>query len=77
VTNQPFGRDALVVSMVLEELQQNLEKSLFIDTDTLKILSEYPDERTLALMHELKKSIEKLDYDKALELIQHIGKMLK
>jgi hypothetical protein len=63
--------------MKLESLRQNIEKSIFVDTDTLKIFGEYADSIPTALMGDRKKSIEKLEYDKALQIIQSVGKVLK
>lgn len=61
----------------LDFLRQNISKSLFVDVGHLSILYEVPDEKTAVLLEELKKSIEKLEYEKALELIERVDEMIK
>lgn len=74
---KPCGGTLQEVSMRLERLRHDLEKSIFVDVDALKIFGEYADSASTALMGELKRSIVKLEYDKALQIIQSIGKGLK
>jgi hypothetical protein len=59
-------------TMQLEILRQSLEKSLFIDTATVKIFAEPTDEDTAVLMQQLKRHIDKLEYEQALEVLQSI-----
>ncbi len=76
-TQKQFGHDVQDVSIKLGNLRQNIEKSIFVDTDTVKLFGEYSDSATADLMHELKRSVEKLEYEKALVLIQRLEKILK
>lgn len=77
VIKELFGNDVQDVMIKLEHLRQNIEKSIFVDTDTVKLFGEYSDGATADLMRELKRSVEKLEYEKALELIRRIEKVLK
>lgn len=56
----------------LESLRQRLEKSLFVDTASLKLFAEPIEESMAALMHQLKRHIDKLEYDQALLIIKEM-----
>jgi hypothetical protein len=56
----------------LEILRTYLEKSLFVDTDKASVLNSYPHGELAYKIKELKSTINRLDYRKALELLGHI-----
>lgn len=56
----------------LETLRTYLEKSLFVDTDKVSVFDHYTHGDIAHEIKELKSTINKLDYIKALELLQHI-----
>ncbi|MDD2828727.1 MAG: Hpt domain-containing protein [Sulfuricurvum sp.] len=73
----PFIDKKTQLRTQLEFLRQNINKSLFIDAGYLGAFDEATDEKIAVVLEELKKSIEKLEYEKALELIERIEEMIQ
>jgi signal transduction histidine kinase/DNA-binding response OmpR family regulator len=69
--------DPIEMAIKLQELRKNLEEKLFIDTDTLKIFGEYTNSDFTIIMKELKKNIEKFEYDTAIKMCEKAMEVLE
>jgi HPt (histidine-containing phosphotransfer) domain-containing protein len=74
---KPFSNKKIELRAYLEFLRQNINKSLFIDVGHSSALDDATDEKVGVVLEELKKSIEKLEYEKALELIERVEEMIQ
>ena len=61
----------------LEALRTSLEKSIFVDTEKVSVFKHYDHGNISDEIQELKRSVRRLDYTKALKLLQHIEGMLQ
>lgn len=69
------GLDGGGMIVQLQELRQSIIKNLFIDTDSSGIFGEYNDSDVATLIGQLKKSVDRFEYEKALELIAQLEEM--
>ena len=69
VTKKSRRVDPIKMAIALDELRQSIGQGLFIDTDASELFGEYADSSVTTRMKELKKSIEKFEYDKAMRVI--------
>lgn len=64
--------DPLQMAIKLQILKKDLEDSVYIDTEDLRIFVEYSDEAFNAKMQALKESIEQFDTDNAITILEGI-----
>ncbi len=77
VTKKLRRLNALDMAIKLHDLQHAIEQGLFIDTDAMEIFTKYAEANITTLMNELKKNIEKFEYDKAMETIKQVMEALE